>query len=66
MQLRRLAALERQKLLDEYNELIQQINYLEELLANPRRMDLLIIEEAEDIKKRYGDERRTQIVEQVS
>jgi DNA gyrase subunit A len=64
MQLRRLAALERQKLTDEFNELIQQINYLEDLLANPRKMDFLIIEEAEDIKKRYGDERRTQIIEQ--
>src|SRR4051812_25724962 len=64
MQLRRLAALERQKLTDEFNELIQQINYLEDLLANPRKMDFLIVEEAEDIKKRYGDERRTQIVDQ--
>jgi DNA gyrase subunit A len=64
MQLRRLAALERQKLEDEYQELIQQINYLEDLLANPRKIDFLIIEESEDVKKRYGDERRTQIVEQ--
>src|SRR3954468_11105932 len=64
MQLRRLAALERQKLEDEYQELIQQINYLEDLLANPRKIDFLIVEEAEDVKKRYGDERRTQIVEQ--
>jgi DNA gyrase subunit A len=63
MQLRRLAALERQKLEDEYNELIQQINYLEDLLANPRKIDFLIVEESEDVKKRYGDERRTQIVE---
>jgi len=64
MQLRRLAALERQKLEDEYAELIQQINYLEDLLANPKKMDFLIKEEAEEVKKLHGNERRTQIVEQ--
>ena len=51
MQLRRLAALERQKLEDEYQELIQLINSLEDLLANPRKIDFLIVEEAEDVKK---------------
>jgi DNA gyrase subunit A len=64
MQLRRLAALERQKLEEEYASLIQEINYLEDLLANPRKIDFLITEEAQDVKKKYGDERRTQIVEQ--
>ncbi|HLF76154.1 MAG TPA: DNA gyrase subunit A, partial [Dehalococcoidia bacterium] len=64
MQLRRLAALERQRLQEEYAELIQQINYLEDLLANPRKMDFLIKEETEEVKKKYGDERKTQIVEQ--
>jgi DNA gyrase subunit A len=64
MQLRRLAALERQRLEDEYAEVIQQINYLEDLLANPRKIDFLIKEESEDVKKRFGDERRTQIVDQ--
>jgi DNA gyrase subunit A len=64
MQLRRLAALERQKLEDEYASLIQQINYLEDLLANPRKMDFLIKEEAVEMKKLHGDERKTQIVEQ--
>jgi DNA gyrase subunit A len=64
MQLRRLAALERQKLQEEFGELIQQINYLEDLLANPRKIDFLIVEEAQDIKQRYGDARRTVIVEQ--
>jgi DNA gyrase subunit A len=64
MQLRRLAALERQRLEEEYGELIQQINYLEDLLANPKKMDFLIKEEAADMKKLHGDERKTQIVEQ--
>jgi DNA gyrase subunit A len=64
MQLRRLAALERQRLEDEYQELIQQINYLEDLLANPRKIDFLIKEEAQEIKQKYADERRTQIVDQ--
>ena len=64
MQLRRLAALERQRIEEEYAELIQQINYLEDLLANPRKIDFLIREEAEEVKKKYGDERRTQIVDQ--
>ena len=64
MQLRRLAALERQRIENEYGELIQQINYLEDLLANPRKMDFLIKEETVEVKTKYGDPRKTQIVEQ--
>ena len=64
MQLRRLAALERQQLQDEHQELIKRIAYLEDLLANPRKVDALIKEEAQDLKKKHGDPRRTQIVEQ--
>ena len=64
MQLRRLAALERKRLEDEYATLIQEINYLEDLLANPRKMDFLIREEALEMKKLHSNERRTQIVEQ--
>jgi DNA gyrase subunit A len=63
MQLRRLAALERQKLEDEFQELIQQINYLEDLLANPRKIDFLIKEESHEVKKKYADPRRTQVIE---
>lgn len=63
MQLRRLARLERQKIEEEFAEVIQQINYLEDLLANPRKIDFLIKEDVQDVKKRYGDERRTQILE---
>ncbi len=63
MQLRRLANLERQKILDEYTGLLKTISYLEDLLANPRRMLILIKEEISDLKEKYGDERRTEIVE---
>jgi DNA gyrase subunit A len=61
MQLRRLAALERQKIADEYAEVLKTIAYLEDLLSNPRKIDFLIKEEAVDIKKKYGDPRRTEI-----
>ncbi|MPZ22583.1 MAG: DNA gyrase subunit A [Dehalococcoidia bacterium] len=61
MQLRRLAALERQKLQDEFEELIKTINYLEDLLANPRKMDYLIRDEARDIAEKHGDDRRTEV-----
>jgi DNA gyrase subunit A len=64
MQLRRLARLERQKIEDEYAEIIKQIGYLEDLLANPRKIDYLVKEETLEVKKKHGDERRTQIVEQ--
>ncbi len=63
MQLRRLAALERQRLLDEYEELLKTINYLEDLLANPRKIDFLIKDDILEVKKKFGDERRTEIVE---
>jgi DNA gyrase subunit A len=64
MQLRRLANLERQKLLDEYAELVKTIAYLEDLLANPRRILLLIKEEVSGLKSQFGDPRRTQISEE--
>ena len=61
MQLRRLAALERQKIEDEYNELIEEINYLEDLLAHPHKILLLIREELRELPERFGDPRRTHI-----
>jgi DNA gyrase subunit A len=63
MQLRRLANLERRKILDEYAEVVKTIAYLEDLLANPRRMLVLIKGEVEELKSQYGDPRRTEIVE---
>jgi len=64
MQLRRLANLERRKILDEYTEVLKNIAYLEDLLANPRRILALIREEVGELKSKYGDPRRTEIVEQ--
>ena len=64
MQLRRLANLERSKILEEYAAVVKKIAYLEDLLANPRRMLLLIKGEVDELKPKYGDERKTQIVEQ--
>jgi DNA gyrase subunit A len=61
MQLRRLAALERQRIEDEYTEVIQSIAYLEDLLANPRKILFLIHEDLNDLKTKYGDRRRTHI-----
>ena len=60
MPLRRLATLERQKIIDEYTEVLKNIAYLEDLLANPRKMLYLIKEETANLKSKYGDSRRTQ------
>ncbi len=64
MQLRRLANLERRKIFDEYAEVVRNIAYLEDLLANPRRILLLIKEEVSELKSKYGDPRQTEIREQ--
>jgi len=64
MQLRRLANLERKKILDEYAEVLKTISYLEDLLAKPKRILTLVKEEIEDVKAKHGDVRRTTIMEQ--
>ncbi|MBA7558749.1 MAG: DNA gyrase subunit A [Dehalococcoidia bacterium] len=64
MQLRRLANLERKKIADEYAELVKTIAYLEDLLANPKRILLLIKEDVSQLKEKFGDERRTEISEE--
>jgi DNA gyrase subunit A len=64
MQLRRLASLERQKIEEEYAEVIKTIAYLEDLLSNPRRILTVIQQDVSDLKSKYGDKRRTEIVEQ--
>jgi DNA gyrase subunit A len=63
LQLRRLAALERKKIEEDYQETIKRISYLEDLLANPRKIDYLIRDDTAEIKKDYGDERRTEIID---
>jgi DNA gyrase subunit A len=64
MPLRRLAGLERNKVLEEYTEVLKTISYLEDLLASTARMLLLIKEELAEIKARFGDQRRTEISEE--
>ena len=62
MQLRRLAALERQKIEEEYAEVTQRIAYLQDLLTHPRKILGLIKDDMRQLKEKYGDERRTRIV----
>ncbi len=61
MQLRRLAALERQKIEDEYQACLATIAYLEDLLAHPAKILALIKEDILRLAEKYGDERRTRI-----
>ncbi len=62
MQLRRLAALERKKIEEEHAEVLKQIAYLSDLLAHPEKIYGLIRNDALQLKEKYGDPRRTQIV----
>jgi DNA gyrase subunit A len=62
MQLRRLAALERQQLVDEYDDLMAKIADYEAILASPDRQRQIVGEELAEIVTRYGDDRRTQLV----
>ena len=62
MQLRRLAALERRQLTDEYEQLMAQIAEYEGILASPARQREIIGEELGEIVAKYGDERRTQLI----
>jgi DNA gyrase subunit A len=65
MPLKRLAALERKRLQDEYQELLDRIAYLEDLLAHPEKILRVIREELSAIRLQYADARRTQIVERT-
>ena len=62
LQLRRLAALERQKILEEYEELERQIVDYQDILASPERQHTIISEELTAIVDKYGDERRTTVL----
>jgi DNA gyrase subunit A len=62
MQLRRIAALERQKINDEYKGLMADIIELNTILASPEKQREIIKTELEELVAKYGDERRTQIV----
>jgi len=62
MQLRRLAALERQKIIDEHDELMSKIAEYQAILASPERQRQIISEELAAIVDKYGDERRTRLL----
>ncbi|MBN1249520.1 MAG: DNA topoisomerase 4 subunit A, partial [Anaerolineae bacterium] len=62
MQLRRLTGLERQKLEDEYAELLRTIAYLEGLLASPQQQRHVIRQDLAELRERYADPRRTEIL----
>lgn len=62
MQLRRLAALERQKILDEHDELMRRITDYADILARPERQRKIVGVELDEIVAKYGDDRRTRIL----
>jgi len=66
MRLARLAALERQKIEDEYLAVIQLIAELEDILANPARVLAIIKDELTELKRKYAGERRTRVVDDSS
>ena len=61
MQLRRLSALERQKIEDEHREILERIAYLEDLLAHPKKILGVIKDDLNALTEKFGDERRTRI-----
>ncbi|GIW25624.1 DNA gyrase subunit A [Meiothermus sp.] len=63
MRLQRLVGLERDKLQEEYRELMEEIGRLESILGDEKRLWRVVKNELLEIKKKYGDQRRTQITE---
>jgi DNA gyrase subunit A len=62
MQLQRLTGLERQKILDELAELLKTIERLRAILASERLLMQIIVDELKEVRAKYGDERRTEII----
>ncbi len=63
MRLQRLTGLERDKIVQEYNEVCLLIEELKGILSNETKVSEIIVSELEEIKQKYGDKRRTEIVE---
>ncbi len=61
MPLRRFAKLEQDKITEEYATVIKNMSYLEDLLANPRKVLSVVAQDAQELKSKYGDPRRTVI-----
>jgi len=66
LQLRRLAALERLKIEEEHRQTVELINYLEDLLANPKKILNVIKEDLQELAVKYGDKRRTVITAEAN
>jgi DNA gyrase subunit A len=66
MQLRRLAALERQKIEEEHRSLLERIAYLEDLLASPNKILDVIKTDLQDVSAKYADARRTHLLADAS
>ena len=66
MRLQRLTALEREKVLAEHREMLKAIKRYEEILASEREVLRIIADELSDIKEKYGDDRRTIILDQTA
>jgi DNA gyrase subunit A len=64
MQLQRLTGLERQKILDELEQIRIRIGELKEILANESRLREVIVQELREVQKKHGDERRTEIIDE--
>src|SRR3954466_7804457 len=65
MQLQRLTGLERQKILDELADLLKTIERLRAILASERLLMQIIVDELKAVREKYGDERRTQVVDET-
>lgn len=65
MRLQRLTGLERDKIVEDYTNTIQEIERLKSILASPELVDNIIKEELIDIKKKYADKRRTEIADEA-
>ena len=63
LRLQRLTGLERDKIMEEHRETVELISKLRAILADEKEIYRIIVEELKEIKKKYGDERRTQIVD---
>ena len=64
MPLRRLVHMEQEKIAEEYAAVIKNISYLEDLLANPRKILSLVAQDVRELKSKYGDPRRTLVSEE--
>jgi DNA gyrase subunit A len=65
MRLQKLAKLEREKIEEEYRQLLKEIEHLRSLLASEKKILQVVKKETLEIKQKYGDERRTEIVEEA-